>query len=983
MSKQWTMVIDLQRCVGCDGCTVACKQEHDLPVGMTWNPVLTAGPIGTFPELSACYVHKPCMHCTDAPCVDACPTGAMIKRADGIVYVEKSDCNGCTLCVDACPYDSVTMNTATGLAEKCTFCVHRVEKGLQPACVVSCVGKAMFFGDASDPSDRVHHLLKEQAGRSFHLWQELKTGPSVVYLKARNFKSDIPRDILRQRSSDREMRPVEWMPRAWPRQEEADKVVRTACLDCHSRCGALVHVNDGIVVKVEGNPEHPLSRGIMCAKGSAVRQILYHPDRVNHPLRRTRPKGDADPGWEKISWDEALDTISQKLLAYKSEFGAESVCFGFGTGRETNQYSFRITNTFGTPNRTGVTNLCTGPQTAAARAVWGGGLHGIEPDFANTECIVLWGYNPSHSVPGHAQHILDAQEKGARLIVVDPVFTPLASKADLWLPVRPGTDGAMALAWMNVIVQEGLCDQSYITRWSNGPFLVRGDNGNLLTEAEVTPGGDAQKHMVWDETTRAAVPHDTPGIQPALNGSFEVKGIPCRTGWEHFTDRLSDYSPEAVSEITWVPAEQIREAARAYATAKPAALGMHLGVSQHTNGFQNNLALNQLIGLCGNLDAVGGNVDWNVGISRWFAMGWPALDKLPAGQAEKRLGSQEAPLLSGGVFACAHYTKVWEAILTGKPYPVKGIVLVATNPVVSVENSREAREALEKLEFLVVMDYFMTPTGELADIVLPAAHWTERDNLSEEVCKNFITARPHAIEPLFERWPDEKFYNELAKRLGMADLWWKDVEEILNWELEDFGITWEEMKEKYILEVPKKYRSYEDTGFRTPTKRVELYSSTLGKLGFDVLPYYEEPYYSPVSQPAMAQDYPLVLTASGRVAGYYHSAYRVIPWLRELAPDPQMSIHPKTAGTLGIGEGDWVWIETTMGRIKQKAHLNGGISPRVVQVNHGWWQGCKELGEDGYGWGGANVNVLIDNKHNDPYVGAPAMRATLCRVYKA
>jgi anaerobic selenocysteine-containing dehydrogenase len=722
----------------------------------------------------------------------------------------------------------------------------------------------------------------------------------------------------------------------------------------------------------------------MCAKGNAVRQILYHPERLNHPLKRTRPKGDPDPGWQRITWDEALDTIAQRLLRYKEEFGAESVCFGFGTGRETNQYCFRITNTFGTPNRTGVTNLCTGPQSSASRTVWGGGMHGIEPDFVQAQCIVLWGFNPSHSIPGQAQFILDAQERGAKLIVVDPLFTPLASKADMWLPLRPGTDGALALSWMHVIVQEELYDKQFVTRWSNGPFLVRSDNGKLLVEADLAPEGDPQKFMVWDEAQQRARPHDAADLTPALSGSFQVQGIPCRTAWDHFTDRLSDYSPEYVAEVTWLPAEQIREAARAYAKARPAALGMHLGVTHHSNAFQNNLALNQLVGLCGNLDVPGGNVDWPVGIARWFAMGWPALEALPPGQAEKRLGAKEAPFLSAGVFACAHYTKVWEAILTGKPYPVKAMVTVASNILSAVENPREAREALQKLEFFVVMDYFMTPTAQLADIVLPAAHWTERDNLSEEVCKNFITARPRVIDPMYERWPDEKFYNELAKRLGLEGYWqWKDVAEILDWELREFGITWEQMKERYILEVPKKYRSYTEGGFRTPTKRVELYSTTLGRLGFDPLPYFEEPFYSPQRAPELARQYPLVLTAGGRIPGYYHSAYRGIPWLRELAPEPEISIHPQTAADLGLEEGDWAWVETAMGRIKQKVRLFQGIHPRVVQIHHGWWQGCKELGHEGYGWDGANANILIDNKRNDPYTGTPDMRSTLCRVYKA
>lgn len=984
MTKRWTLVADLQRCVGCDACTVACKQEHDLPVGLTWNPVFTIGPVGAFPNLSACHLPRPCMHCARPRCMDACSTGAIVKRDDGIVYVEKEGCNGCAVCVDACPYGAIAMNTARDVAEKCTFCMHRVSQGLQPACVESCVGKALFFGDAQDPSDRVYHLLRDQAHRVFTLWPELNTGPSVVYLKAKNYTGEIPRDVLRQRQPHPTVSPVEWMPPSFPkRQEGEDIVVRTACLDCHSRCGALVHVKDGVVLKVEGNPEHPLSRGIMCAKGSAVRQVLYHPERLNYPLKRTRPKGDPDPGWQRITWDEALGTIARKLLGYKEEFGAESVCFGHGTGRETVQHCARMTNTFGTPNRTGVTNLCTGPQSSAARAVWGAALHGFEADFARARCIVLWGFNPSHSAPAQAQHILDAMEKGAKLIVVDPVFTPLASKADLWLPLRPGSDGALALAWMNVIVQEELYDREFISKWSNGPFLIRGDNARPLTEADVVPGGDALRFLVWDVKRQRAAPCDTPGVEPALSGSFQVGNIACRTAWDHFTDRLTDYSPETVSEVTWIPTETIREAARAYARARPAAVGLMLGPSQHSNGFQNNLALNQLIGLCGNMDVPGGNVDWQGGFARWFAIGWPALEKLPPEQPEKRLGAKEFPFLSAGILACAHYTKVWEAILTGSPYPVKAMVTVASNILAAVENPREAREALEKLEFLVVMDYFMTPTGELADIVLPAAHWTERDTLSEADSKNFITARPRCVDPMYERWPDEKFYNELAKRLGLADLWWENVEAILNWELRQFGIDWEEMKQRYIIEVPKGYRSYEKGGFRTPTKKVELYSTTLAGMGFDALPYYDEPFYSPIRDPEMAREYPLVLTAGGRLAGYYHSAYRNIPWLRELAPDPQLNIHPQTAATLGIKEGDWAWVETVMGRVRQKAHLNSGLDPRVVQVYHGWWQGHADPGEEGYGWDGSNANLLIDNKHNDPYVGAPDMRATLCKVYRA
>jgi anaerobic selenocysteine-containing dehydrogenase len=432
-----------------------------------------------------------------------------------------------------------------------------------------------------------------------------------------------------------------------------------------------------------------------------------------------------------------------------------------------------------------------------------------------------------------------------------------------------------------------------------------------------------------------------------------------------------------VAEITWVKPDLIRQAARLYATTKPA--GIHWGVptEQTINCTDFTRTAVGLMAATGNLDAPGGNVFHDPPGTRKISE-FSAHRALHDQQRKKRLGGEQYKLASRMTIItpkCA-----WDAILTGKPYPVKAGYFVASNPVVSRANASEVFKALKKLDFLVVQDFFMTPTAELADIFLPAGTWLEQDHVAENwKYHGYVLARQKVVE-IGECWQDHKIFMELGKRMGQQ--WWETIEDSLDWMLEPTGLSWAEFKQKGYLHGQQKYYKYRENGFSTPTRKVELYSTIFEKWGRDPLPKYTEIPESPVSRPDLAEKYPYILNAGLRTPTFFHSANRQIPWLREIRPDPIVEIHPATAEKHGIGEGDWVWIESPRGRAKQKAKLNNDIDPTVVVAEHGWWY--PEIREADHGWELSNINLLTDNSHEsmDPVMGATNLRVLLCKIYR-
>jgi thiosulfate reductase/polysulfide reductase chain A len=434
-----------------------------------------------------------------------------------------------------------------------------------------------------------------------------------------------------------------------------------------------------------------------------------------------------------------------------------------------------------------------------------------------------------------------------------------------------------------------------------------------------------------------------------------------------------------VEEITWVPSAQIRAAARLFAETRPAALEWGAALEHTPNCLQTIRALALIPAVTGKIDVPGG---WIFGMH--LLEDTPLLlEALSQEMKDKRLGADQFKVLSSkhAFFPSAHAPTIFEAMRTGKPYPIKAFLIFGNNGLLTYANSRRVYESLSCVDFLTVMDLYMTPTAELADIVLPSATWLEADEIvvMPIIAANVALAQQKVVRTHECKQPEEVFV-ELAKRLNLT-VGKEPLNQILDSQLEHLGINFEELKQKGFLTVPITYRKYENTGFRTESGKIELASNYLEMLGYDPLPYYEEPPESPVSTPQIAEKYPFILITGARSPYFFNSEYRQISSLRKRHRDPIVEIHPDSARKLGIVDGDWVWIESPRGRIQQKARLTDGIDPRVVHVEQAWW--FPEDPAPEYGVWKSNANVLTSGAPPyDPAMGTYQLRALLCNIYK-
>ena len=698
-------------------------------------------------------------------------------------------------------------------------------------------------------------------------------------------------------------------------------VLKSVCRSCHGGCGVLLHVRDGVLVKVEGDRESPLNHGRLCPIGTVTVDIVNHPDRLKYPRRRIGPRGSGQ--WTRISWDEALDEISERLLAIREKFGPEAIALGTGTGRHHIRWVSRFGHALGTPNwcEPGFAQ-CFHPRVNTCILTFGDFPVSDFTGGTPPACMLFWGHNPLNSGPdGETRfNVREALDTNPKVIVVDPRETELARRADIWLQLRPGTDDALALAFLNVIIGEEIFDAPFVNQWTYGFDALR--------------------------------------------------------------SHLRTFTPEWASSITWVPADKIRGAARLFARTKPAMLEWGCAIEHTPKCIQTIRAISMIPALSGNVDVPGGWVFGMHGIGRFPSL----IENLTPEANAKRLGADRFKLLAGegADLPAAHIPTLLQAMREGKPYPVKAFLVFGNNTLTTYANSSLVYKSLMNLDYMVCADLFMTPTAELADIVLPAALWPEIDQLAglPTVAANVILANQRAVR-IGECKSDEEIFVELARRMKLP-VGTESVEDVLNGQLARGGldITFEQLKEKGSIIVPFKYRKYEDGGFRTPTGKIELYSTRFEELGYAPLPYYEEPPESPVSQPDNFEDYPLILTTGARIPCFFNSEHRQIENLRKARRDPMTEIHPETAARYGIKKGDWMWIETKRGRIRQRAKVTTGIDPRVIAAEHGWW--FPEDAAPEYGVWKSNVNLLTDNQ--PPYdraMGTYQLRALLCRVAPA
>jgi len=733
------------------------------------------------------------------------------------------------------------------------------------------------------------------------------------------------------------------------------------CGLCIARCGTIATVENGRFTRLDPDPAHPTGAAL-CAKGRAAPEIVYAKDRLTKPLERTRPKGDPDAGWREIAWDDALKRIAVQMQHIAREHGPEFFAFSMSSPSTTAigdgaPFIRRLMNAYGTPNLVHALEVCGWGRGGATKFAWGvgsvatGGGGGAMADIENAGCIILWGYNPSSTRLTHATATLAAQKRGAKLIVIDPRQAGLANKADVWLRVRPGSDGALALGLANVMIERGWYDRDFIRDWTNGPLLVRADTGRLLRASELGTGGEAGAYVAWDANAARPVSFDprigryeTVTTDLAIDGEHQIAmvqgNVACRPVFECFAALCRKYPPSRIEAACWVSQDQLEEAARLVWHARPTAYYAWSGHEQHDNTTETARAISLLYALTGSFDQRGGNVILPaVPGAAISGEDLPSAKRMaPAiGAAERPLGPAGANNVSPQDF--------YRAILEGVPYRPRGLLGFGTNLLLAHADPRRGREALSRLEFYAHADLFMSPTAELADIVLPVASCFERESLRlgfeiSAGAQSLVQYRQAVVPAIGEARSDTEVIFDLARRLGLDQQFWNgDIEAAYRHQLTPSGLTLERLKaEPAGIQMPltpvySKHARPDakgvTRGFGTPSRKVEFWSETLQDHGYSPLPDFVETRTSPFTRPDLAGRFPLVLTCA-KPTVFCQTQHRSLPSLRQRSMDPEVEVHPDAAAARGLVEGAWIRLETPSGAMRARLRLNPTLDPRVV-----------------------------------------------------
>lgn len=739
------------------------------------------------------------------------------------------------------------------------------------------------------------------------------------------------------------------------------EIKRSICTFCAGNCAVLVHVKDGQILKIEGNKDHPISRGFICERPRYAARWLNHPEQLKYPMKRAGKRGENK--WERISWEQAMNEIAAKLGSLKEQYGPETLAVTEGTVRGALFWlRSRFCNLFGNPHNAfhpGVTCALNRYSIGQAMAGWRVCDKAMTPKKASierTNLLVFWGSSPTESLQRASAWISERrQNRPLKSIVIDPRVTKVAELADYHLQLRPGTDTALALGWANVIINEGLYDKDFVKNWT--------------------------------------------------------------LGFDKLVERVQEYPPAKVAAITGLTEDQITGSARLYATTKPAWIIGGLAPDQiGLNGTRVEQACAICQALTGNIDILGGSVMPGIGPKNEKGVFirdsmLELRDMLPIEQRKKQLGADRFKLMTypGYELTAAPYEKfygvpapaihrmgasaplLWRAILDRKPYPITAMISWESNPMLWAANTKLVHQAMASpnLELYVVLEYWMTPSALMADYVLPVASWLERAYMDTiEDFADFAIGGERAIEPLGERKEDYYFWRELGRRMGQEKYWtWENSEEMIAERVKPMGLSYADFVQAGALMSPLEEKKYEKYGgFATPSGKFELYSTILEKLGYDPLPFYEEPAESPIRTPEVFKEYPLILNTGGRFMPQHHSEFRHYGMgMREKYPDPWFDINPQDAAKLNIPEGEWAFIETRRGKIKQRARVTDRIPAGMVNCQAGWWFPEKPGEEPSlHGAFDSNANVLCldDPDCCDPLTGGWQSRALLCKVSK-
>ena len=702
------------------------------------------------------------------------------------------------------------------------------------------------------------------------------------------------------------------------------------CGICPGGCGVSIKLVDGKIEKISPIKGHPV--GVICIRGVHAKEIVYSDDRLKYPLLRVGERGEGK--FQRISWDEALDRIADAFQKIKKEFGAEAVMTYFGRGSFDNNLtdvfgsrglSVQGTSSFifpfGSPNASGCSAVCyVSYGIFAAASTIGADMESTYPDFANTDLVLIWGANPpTDSPPDKVKKILDAKKRGAKVVVIDHMRSDMAKKADQWIGVRSGTDGALALSMMNVLINEGLYDKEFVQNWT--------------------------------------------------------------VGFEELRDYVQQFPPEVAEGITRVPRETIVQTARSIARAKGASVVMYTGLEYTNSGVQNIRSVLSLWGITGNLDVPGGLVFRPRSKVRFPRIrldpprGAKAIgsDRYPLFcDLLKSAQFMEAPraILNGDPYPVKALLIVGASLLTSLPNPelwkkcFRKLDFMATFDRFMTADGMYADIVLPATTNFENLGYQRYPGGycQLRQRVIEPIGEARSGFL-------FLTqlAQRLGYGGLFPATEEE--------RVGFA---FKDgpvsVEDL---KAHPEGIRYDASRLEYRKYARGLLRSDGKVGFNTPSGRLELVSSLLQKYGYDGLPVYVEPTEGPLGSPELYTRYRLVLNTGARLQSAFRSQHLNIPGLLKLQPKPQVLINPVDAGARGISDGNKVWVESPRGRVGVWARVTDDVLTGQVELNVGG--GSPIHAEE---WRDANANYVTDFDNRDPISGFPVFKALLCEVTK-
>jgi anaerobic selenocysteine-containing dehydrogenase len=705
----------------------------------------------------------------------------------------------------------------------------------------------------------------------------------------------------------------------------------------------------------------------------------------------------------------------------REEHGPESMVFNVGTGRDIYPWICMLAYAYGSPNvMFGLSGqACYGPRLSAVITVQGDFAvfdaaqwfpdRFKDPRYTPPECMIIWGYNIHATCPDNqfGHWIVDLMKKGTKIICIDPRLSWFASRSKHHLRLRPGTDSALVMGFLNVIIYQDLYDKQFLKRWTNGAHLIREDTGKLLREDDLTDTGSHGNFAAWDTMNAKPVIWDTADVayrdsktSPALSGQWEVvltngATVRCHTAWDEFCREVNTYPLDRVEAITGVPAKDIRAAAELYAKSKPASI--HWGVAVDMTPALTPLVtgITALWALTGNLDIPGGNVfaRFAFDVVSYALPGTTGPIRLKTKEMDKpRIGADRFMPLNKFYWRC-QTDMTLDQIFTEKPYPIKGMWIQTAGIMQGLGmDPKRWKKALGKLDFVVAVDLFHTPTTQYADVVLPAGTFLEKDSFRSWWVPLQSINKAMTVD---ECLPDVEINFELAKRFD-SEYKYETIYDLYDDILKPSGMTFKKLQEKGWAYPPEgssscPYRRHEKgllrpdkkPGFRTQTGLFELYSTLREEWDLEPVPHHEEPPFTSVSRPDLAKDYPLILSTGRRSPAFFHSEHRNIPWLREIDPDPLVEIHPETAASHSIGNGEWMWIENWMGRARYKAKLTPVVPEWMIMASHGWWFPEKEAAEPSlFGVWESNINQLIPMNHQGKDGQGAPIKHSMCRIYK-